>query len=132
MTNRKENVNNQLNFDFLTNNVKGLQSSKKHVKMFQYFKNKTGHRGILFLQETHSLTVTEKQWHDEFKGQLFFFHGKTNLCFLLIAFYSSVTVVVKNQLNDNNGRILILEVTIDDTEHLLVNVYNANTEQEQL
>ena len=60
MTNRKENVNNQLNFDFLTNNVKGLWSSKKHVKMFQYFKNKTGHRGILFLQETHSLTVTEK------------------------------------------------------------------------
>ena len=122
MTNRKENVNNQLNFDFLTNNIKGLRSSKKHVKMFQYFKNKTGHRGILFLQETHSLTVTEKQWHDEFKGQLYFFHRKTNLCFLLIAFYSSVTVAVKNQLNDNNGRILILEA----------NVYNANTEQEQL
>ena len=27
---------------------------------------------------------------------------------------------------------LLLEVTIDDTEYLLVNVYNTNTEQEQL
>ena len=34
MTNKKENVNNQLNFSFLINNVKGLPSSKKRVKMF--------------------------------------------------------------------------------------------------
>ena len=39
-TNKKKNVNNQLNFNFLTNNVKGLQSSKTRVKMFEYFKNK--------------------------------------------------------------------------------------------
>ena len=49
MTNKKENVINQLNFNFLTNNVKGLQSSKKRVKIFEYFKNNIGHRGILFL-----------------------------------------------------------------------------------
>ena len=59
MTNKKENVNNQLNFNFLTNNVEGLQSSKKRIKMFEYFKSKTGHRGILFLQETYSLIDTE-------------------------------------------------------------------------
>ena len=35
-------------------------------------------------------------------------------------------------MNDKNGRILILKVTIDDTEHLLINIYNANTEQHQL
>ena len=28
-------------------------------------------------------------------------------------------------------RILILEVTIDDTEYLLINIFNANTEQQQ-
>ena len=53
MKNKKENVNNQLNFNFLTNNVKGLQSSKKCVKIFKYFKDKICHRGILILQETH-------------------------------------------------------------------------------
>ena len=67
MTNKKENVNNQLSFNFLTNNVKGLKSSIKLVKMFEYFKNKIGHRGILFLQETHFSIDTEKQWNDDFK-----------------------------------------------------------------
>ena len=35
-------------------------------------------------------------------------------------------------MNDKNGRILIFEVTIDDTEYLLINIYNANAEQHQL
>ena len=132
LPNKKENVNNQLNVNLLTNNVKGLQSSKKRVKMFEYFKNKIVHRDILFLQEKHSSIDTEKQWNDEFKGQLYFSHGKTISCSVLIAFYANINAVVKNQFNDDNGRILILEMTIDDTEYLLANVYNANTEQKQL
>ena len=51
---------------------------------------------------------------------------------MLITFYGNMNVVVKNQFSDDNRSILILEVTIDDTEYLLVNLYNANTEQEQL
>ena len=68
MTNKMENVNNQLNFNFLTNNIKGLSSSKRRVKMFEYFKNKLV-RGILFSQETQSAIDTEKQWNEKFKGQ---------------------------------------------------------------
>ena len=48
MTNKKENVNNQLNFNFLKNSVKGLESSQKRVIMFEHFKNIIGHRAILF------------------------------------------------------------------------------------
>ena len=35
-------------------------------------------------------------------------------------------------MNDENGRILILEVRTDDTKYLMVNIYSANTEQGQL
>ena len=35
-------------------------------------------------------------------------------------------------MNDENGRILILEVRTDDTKYLMVNIYSANTEQDQL
>ena len=35
-------------------------------------------------------------------------------------------------MNDENGRILILEVTIDDIEYPLINISNANTEKHQL
>ena len=84
------------------------------------------------MQETHSSVETEKQWNDELKGQLYFFHGKTNSCVALTGFYGNINIVIKKLLNDKNGRILILEVTIDDTEYLLINIYNANTEQHQL
>ena len=39
---------------FITNNFKGMQSSKKRLKLMQYFKDKIGSTGVLFLQETHS------------------------------------------------------------------------------
>ena len=35
-------------------------------------------------------------------------------------------------MSDNSGRILVLDVTIDGTEYLLINLYNGNTEPEQL
>ena len=54
-----ENSTNQLNSNFLSNNVKGLQSTKKRLKLFNFLKNKIGSKGILFLQETHSSVGTE-------------------------------------------------------------------------
>ena len=39
---------------FITNNVKGIQSSRKLLKLIEYFKSKLGSNGLLFLQETHS------------------------------------------------------------------------------
>ena len=41
----------------------------------------------------------------------------------LLGFYGNINIVIKKQLNDKNGRILILDVTIDD---------NTYTEQHQL
>ena len=44
----------------LSNNVKGLQSTKKRLKLFNFLKNKIGPKGILFLQETHSSVETKE------------------------------------------------------------------------
>ena len=35
-------------------------------------------------------------------------------------------------MSGNSGRILVLDATIDGTEYLLINLYNENTEAEQL
>ena len=132
MAHEKEQFNSQLNNNFFTNNVKGLQPSRKHVKIFEHFRNKIAPKGFLFLQETYSSVVREKQQNDEFIGRLQFSRDKTNSCGVLTAFYENINNVIKKQSNDENGRILVLEGTIDDTEYLLVNTYNANTEQDQL
>ena len=36
------------------------------------------------------------------------------------------------QETDKKGRILILDVSINDSEYILINLYNANTEKEQI
>ena len=43
-----------------------------------------------------------------------------------------MNICVKNKVNHNDGRVLILEATADGSDHLLKNLYNANTEREQL
>ena len=51
---------------FMTNNVKGIPSSKERLKLMQYFKDKIGSTGVLFLQETHSNSKVEQNWKEDF------------------------------------------------------------------
>ena len=51
---------------------------------------------------------------------------------MLIAFLGSKSLEVVETKNDDQGRILILDIKICDKELLLVKLYNANTEKEQL
>ena len=81
------------------------------------------------LQETHSCINDEIKWWD---GELFFFHGKTNSCGVAVGFYRFKTIEQINQISDKSERILLVEATINDTVFVLINIYNANTECEQL
>ena len=117
---------------FSTNNVKGIQSMKKRLKVIEYFKSKITTHGILFLQETHSISDGEQKWRDNFGGNTFFSHYKRNPCGILISYIGTHNFVMNNQKTDNDGRILILDVTINDVNFVLINLYNANTETEQV
>ena len=73
------------------------------------------------------------KWIDKFKDKITYYsHGKTNSCGVLIAIYGNMNICVKNKVNDNDGSVLILEATIDGSDYLLINLYNANTEREKL
>ena len=50
----------------------------------------------------------------------------------LIAYIGSKSVTLNKKLCDNDGRILILDITIDSIDYILINIYNANTEKEQI
>ena len=120
------------NLNFITNNVKGIQSIKKKLKLIEYFKSKITTQGLLFLHETHSSSDDEQKCRNNFAGNNFFSHGKRNLCGVLISYIGTHNFVVNNQKTDNDGRILILDVTINDVNFVLINLYNANTETEQV
>ena len=121
---------NAINFFFLCNNVKGLQTSKKRLKLFKYFKNKIFPNAILFLKETHSTKENKIKWKSKFDGNLYFSHGKSNSCGVLIGLSGNETLTTKKHLCDDNGRILILKTLIDDSVFILIKYYNANIESE--
>ena len=60
------------NYNFISNNVKGIKASEKRLKLLQYLKNNINDNGFIFLQETHSLSNDELKWKDEFGGPYFF------------------------------------------------------------
>ena len=51
-----ENVN---SLHIIINNMKRMQNKNKRLSFIEYFKNKIGKNGILFLQETHS-TISDE------------------------------------------------------------------------
>ena len=118
--------------NFISSNVKRLQSTNKRLKLIKYFKDKIVSNGFLFLRETNSTVNDEVKWKDDFKGEVFYSHGKSNSCGILICFIGSKKIFIRNKLSDNDGRILILDADIDDENFILINLYSPNTEAEQL
>ena len=70
--------------------------------------------------------------NDKFKGKLFFSHGQSNSCGVAIGFIGNASFKVSNKKQDESGRILILDVKVNDNDFLLINLRNANKESEQL
>ena len=56
----------------------------------------------------------------------------SNSCGILICFIGSKKLFIRSKLSVNDGRILILDVDIDDKDLILINLYHLNTKVEQL
>ena len=84
----------------------------------------------MFLQEIHSTFNDENVWKNDFNVPVFDSHSTSQSCGVLIAFFGNLNFSVNKQVGDKNGRILIIDVNIDEIRYLLVNIYDVNTEVE--
>ena len=66
---------------------------------------------------------------EDLKIHVFFLNGKTNSCGVLTAYFGEETFTVKKQETDEEGRILTLDISANDSEYILINLYNANTKK---
>ena len=57
-------------------------------------------------------------------------HGTSQSCG--VAYFGNLNFSVNKRVGDKNGRILILDANIDEIRYVLVNIYSANTEVEQV
>ena len=104
------------------------------IRLIEYFKSKLNHDGVLLLRETHSSVKNESAWVNDFNCMVFFSHGASNSCGVLIAYLGKKSFVLNEQKTDKAGRMLILDITLDADQYILINLYtrNANTEIEQI
>ena len=97
-------------------------------------KKKTSPKGIIFLQEIHSVNKIEGLWTKQFgcgKGSIIFLHGKSDARGVLIAFRGLKYKIIEKQI-DNNGRYVVLNALIDNNPIILANYYAPCEEPDQL
>jgi len=109
-------------------NCRGLGNKRKRRAIFQWLKQY--HQGVTFLQETHSIESLEKTWQNDWKGQIEFSHGCVNSRGVAILFPKNVDVQIDKKCTDSNGRILLLDCTIEDQNIVFINVYAPTKDKE--
>ena len=114
---------NELNFDVISLNTRGLGNFMKRKKIFNYVKKHVSQRGIVLLQETHCVPKDEKVWTNQFgcgKGSVIFSHGKSDARGVLVAFHEAVNYKIISQHVVNSGKYIVLNLLIDSSPVILV------------
>ena len=110
----------------ITLNVRGINSSRKRRAIFRQLHRKNA--SIIFLQETYSTNNLEKAWSNEWGSKIYFCHGSKHSKGVAILFNPKFRVEIEQQIQSEDGRILILQVQVDDLKH----IYTPNDTSSQI
>ena len=80
---------------FLSNNVKGIRTSQKRTRLFEYGKSYATSNGSVFLQKIYSTTSDGMKWVDEIN---ICSHGKTYSCWDLNGYYGNKKLEIINKI----------------------------------
>ena len=110
-----------------TYNCRGLRDVSKRQKIFKWLKEKQ--LEIVFLQETHSTTGDEAKWQREWGGKICFNHGKRDSKGVMVLFKPNMDIdILKIECVVEEGRVLLVDVNMNNIEMLLVNIYAPNAD----
>ena len=104
-----------------TFNCRGLGEGSKRRTIFNWIKKY--HKGITFLQETHSTELSQNIWRNEWNGDIFFCHGSSTARGVAILIPCSIDIEVVEIIKDNTGRFLLLDTVFEGQTLILANIY---------
>jgi exodeoxyribonuclease III len=114
--------------NFCTLNVHGLRNNRKRKSLFYKFKQ--NNFDIICLQETYILNEDFEKWKKEWGGELYFCentnHSKGQVILVKKGLPFKTQCIVKMQ------RILIIEITLHNTQLYVINLYGPNESNERL
>ena len=108
-------------------NCQGLGQKEKRQRLFQWAKNQKTH--ILYAQETHFTKNTILSLKQEFSGDVYNSHGNSQSRGVSIFIKKELKYTIIDVHNDNDGRILLINIEIDENIFTLVNLYANNVEK---
>ena len=117
--------------NIISYNVKGLREKVKRITIFNYLKEKL-RDGIVCLQETHSSPEAHASWRQEWESEIYFNDNTSNSAGVAILIDLKRDYEILKYFQDDQGRIQILSIIIDDQNFLIINIYNHNLENEQV
>ena len=112
---------------FSTFNARGLSENSKRRLVMNWLRKYSN--GIIFLQETHSVKVSEQLWRNDWKGQIEFCHGSSSARGVAILVPLSIDLTIKEVIRDNTGRFLLLDTTFENQSLIIINVYAPNKDK---
>ena len=111
-------------FNVLSLNVRGIGDGKKRREIFRWLKRyHSGGNSIVFLQETHSTTISEHVWQQEWGSKIFFSHGTSKARGVAILMPNKFNFDITELWKDDSGRILALILKTQEKTVNLVNIY---------
>ena len=116
---------NNLDLKLLSLNIRGLRDFVKRKAVVNWINKQNA--DIIFLQETYRTAEIENEWKYHWKGGMFFSHGSNHSKGVLILTKNDLDFRAKKVTTDKNGRFIIMNAEIQDSQFLLVNLYMHQT-----
>ena len=113
----------------LSLNVRGFRALEKRKALLICLGKQNA--DIIFLQETYSTKDVENIWKSHWKGPMIFAHGSNRSGGVLVLVKNSLEFELKSTVADENGRYILLDVTVQGSNYFMGNVYAPNKTQEQ-
>ena len=109
-------------------NANGLGDKHKRKLVLNWLKLKN--EKIIFLQETHSTSETERGWESDWGGKIVFNHGSSNSTGIAVLFNHSLVgdINILNTVHITPGRVTLLDIETGGTVFGIVNVYCPNND----
>lgn len=110
-------------------NVNGLNIPTKRRAIYE--KLRGGGFDICLLQEMHSSAASAHIWRSEWGGDVIFNHGSSNSRGVMILFRRGLDPTINSSASDDEGRILLVDLTLDNAQYVVGSLYAPTSENSE-
>jgi len=105
-------------------NTNGLQQPEKRQRLIEWSKQQQCN--ILLMQETHFSQNIENKLIQDFEGSLYQSNGTSNSRGVAIWIKKNVDFKLIDEYKDNEGRLFLIKVEINNAIYIIINNYAPN------